>query len=309
MSILLIFNNKDPKPWKSQLQDKIRNTEIEIYPNIQDKSKVDFIICWKPTDRVFDEFPNLKVVQSVGASIDHIINSQKINEHIIISRIVDKKLSVDMWEYLLSVVLSEMKNLNFYYKNKANKIWKQKEYKSINDTTISILGLGKIGSYVAEKFAEIGFEVKGWSNSQKEITNVKSYIGKDEFYKCLENSDFLINILPLTKETTEIINKKSLKKIKKGGFFINVGRGEHLNEANLIELLNKKHLSGALLDVFREEPLKDKNILWKQSNLYITPHIASLTNVKSVINQIAENHHRFIANKKLLNVVSLKKGY
>lgn len=309
MSILIIFNNKDPKPWKKQLQLKIVNTEIEIYPNIKDKSKIDFIICWKPEDLIFNQFPNLKVVQSVGASIDHITNSQKIKKNIIISRIVDERLSIDMWEYLLTVVLSQMKNLNLYYKDQTQKRWEQKEYHSINNTTISFLGLGKIGSYVAENFAQMGFKVKGWSNSKKEILNVESYYGKNSLNECVENCDFLINILPLTNETHEIINKKVLKNIRKNGFFINVGRGEHLKEFDLIELLNEKHLSGAFLDVFREEPLKEKSLLWEHSNIYITPHVASLTNIKSAINQISENHMRFTTNKKLLNTVSLEKGY
>ncbi len=308
MSIALIFNNKDPKPWKKQLQNKTLDTDIEIYPNIKDKSKIDFIICWKPQDKVFNEFPNLKIVQSVGASIDHITNSQNIKSNIIISRIVDENLSIDMWEYLLAVVLSQMKNINLYYKNQIQKVWKPQEYQSINNITISILGLGKIGSYVAKKFAQIGFNVKGWSNSKKEILNVNSFYGKNGLSECLENCDFLINILPLTSETTEIINTKNLKKVRKGGFFINVGRGEHLKDLDLIELLNKKHISGASLDVFREEPLKN-NILWEHPNIYITPHIASLTNIKSAVNQISENYLRFIKNKELLNIVSLKKGY
>ena len=169
MSVLLIFENKDPNPWKKILEEKLTNTKVEIYPNVKDKSAVDFIICWKPKQGLFEEFPNIKIIQSVGASIDHITNSQEIKPSVIITRIIDNQLSNDMWEYLLSIVLSQMKNLYSYHAQQKGQKWEQKEYQSINNTTICILGLGKIGGCVSEKFAELGFQVKGWSNSKKEI--------------------------------------------------------------------------------------------------------------------------------------------
>lgn len=309
MSILIIFENKDPQPWKKILEEKLPQTTINIYPHVQDKSTVDFAICWKPENNTFTQFPNLKVAQSVGAAIDHITTSQPIDEHITITRIVDKQLSSDMWEFLLSAVLSQIKNISTYAEQQTFNTWKPHEYQSIHHTTISILGLGKIGGFVAEKFAKMGFKVNGWSNSKKEITNVKSYAGKGEFDMFLPQSDFLINLLPLTNETEGIINKNMLEKLPKGSFLINVGRGEHLVEKDLIELLDSSHLSGALLDVFREEPLPESHPFWQHSKVQITPHIASTTNVKSAVNQVVENYERFAKNEKLLNIVSPKKGY
>lgn len=235
MSVLLIFENKNPEPWKKILDEKLTNTKVEIYPSVKDKSAIDFIICWKPKKNLFKEFPNVKIIQSVGASIDHITNSQEIDQSVIITRIIDNQLSNDMWEYLLSIVLSQIKNLSFYQKQQKDYFWEQKEYQSVNNTTICILGLGKIGKYVSEKFAELGFKVKGWSNSKKEILNVKSFSGKEEFSECLKKSNFLINLLPLTNETKDILNKSSLEKLAKNCFLINVGRGEHLVDNDLID--------------------------------------------------------------------------
>lgn len=309
MSILLIFENKDVKPWKKALEEKLPNTSIEIYPNVKNKKSIDFVICWKPKKNVFNEFPNIKIIQSVGASIDHITNSQTIKPSYIITRIIDEKLSNDMWEFLITIVLSELKNTRTYITQKRQKIWKQHEYKTINDTTVSILGLGSIGGFVAEKFAQIGFNVKGWSNSKKQISNVESYIGVNEFEAFLCNSDFLINLLPLTSKTEGILNKKTFQKLPKGSFLINVGRGEHVIEADLIDTLDASMLSGAFLDVFRDEPLPKEHPFWSHPKIQITPHVASLTNVKTAIDQITENYKRFLKNEELLNVVSLKKGY
>lgn len=309
MSIAIIFNNKGSGIWKQKLKETFMNTTVEVYPEIKDKEKVEFILCWKPEVGVLSEFPNLKVVQSVGASVEHILKTQKLDDSIIISRIVDKNLSIDMFEFILSSILMKMKNFNKYFYDKQHEVWSQKKYQSINNTRVTILGLGKIGSYVSERLADIGFIVKGWSNSQKNIRGVKSYHGKEDFKKSVEDSDFLINLLPLTSETENILNTASLRLLNKGVFLINVGRGEHLVENDLINLLNNKHLSGAILDVFREEPLPKQHVFWKHPNITITPHVASLTNVDTAIDLVAENYNRFLNKKELLHIVSLKKGY
>ena len=249
MSILLIFENKNVEPWEKALKEKLPNTTIEVYPNIKDKDVVDFVICWKPIKNVFEQFSNIKVIQSVGAAVDHITSTQTINNSTI-TRIVDERLSNDMWEFLLAIVLSELKNTRTYLKQQAQNAWKQQDYRTINDMTISILGLGKIGGYVAEKFAQIGFKVKGWSNSKKQISKVTSYDGENEFDSFLTNSNFLINLLPLTDQTKGILNKKTFQKLPKDSFLINVGRGEHLVEDDLINSLDDSKLSGAFLDVF-----------------------------------------------------------
>ena len=309
MSILLIFENKNIEPWEKALKEKLPNTTIEVYPNVKNKETVDFVICWKPIKNAFEQFPNIKIIQSVGASIEHITNTQTINNDTIITRIVDERLSNDMWEFLLTIVLSELKNTRTYLTQQAQKTWKQQDYRTINDMTISILGLGKIGGYVAKQFAQIGFNVKGWSNSKKQISNVKSYIGEIEFDSFLNNSNFLINLLPLTEKTTGILNKKTFQKLPKDSFLINVGRGEHLVDVDLINSLDDSKLSGAFLDVFINEPLSKEHPFWKHSKIQITPHVASLTNVETAIEQIIENYNRFLKKEELLNVVSLKKGY
>ncbi len=309
MSIVLIFENKNVKPWKKALSAKLPRTTIEVYPHVKDKEAVDFVICWKPHKNVFEQFPNIKVIQSVGASIDHIINSQHINKESIITRIVDQNLSNDMWEFLITIVLSELKNIRTYVSQQSSGIWQQHEYRSIDNTTISILGLGSIGGYVAKKFAQIGFRVKGWSNSKKEISKVESYHSENEFNTFLDDSDFLINLLPLTDKTEGILNTSVFQKLPKNCFLINVGRGEHLVDKDLINQLDAEMLSGAFLDVFVTEPLQKEHPFWDHPKIKITPHVASLTNVETAIEQIVENYRRFLNKEALLNSVSLKKGY
>ncbi len=309
MSIVIIFENKNPEPWEKALKKRLPKTTIEVYPNVKNKKAIDFAICWKPQKMVLKQFPNLKVIQSVGASIEHITNTQIIHKNTQITRIVDKQLSSDMWEFLLTIILSELKNTKTYLEQQANNTWEQHHYNTISNTTISILGLGKIGGFVAEKFAQIGFNVKGWSNSKKQISNIKSYSGENEFDSFLNNSNFLINLLPLTDKTKGILNKKTFKKLPKNAFLINVGRGEHLVDVDLINVLDASLLSGAFLDAFIEEPLPKEHLFWSHPKIKITPHVASLTNVDTAIEQVLDNYNLFLKNKKLINIVSLKKGY
>jgi glyoxylate/hydroxypyruvate reductase A len=309
MGVLLIFENKDVRPWAKILKSKLPQTTVEVYPQVKNAAAVDFVVCWKPKKNVLIQFPNIKLIQSVGASVDHIINTQIINEGTKVARIVDEKLSHDMLEFLLTVVLTRLKNTETYQRQKDEKIWQQHSYKSINETTVAILGLGKIGGYVAEKLAQLGFNVKGWSSSEKKISNVESFTGEHELDLCLQSADFLINLLPYTDKTKDILNKTTLQNLPPHAFLINVGRGEHLVDADLVDMLDSSSLSGALLDVFRTEPLPKDHPFWNHPKIQITPHVASLTNIKSAIGQIVENYYRFIHNKELLNIVSLNKAY
>ncbi|MDZ7880546.1 MAG: glyoxylate/hydroxypyruvate reductase A [Saprospiraceae bacterium] len=309
MSIVIIFNNKDPKPWANILQQKLPDVNIDIYPNVKNKENVVFALCWKPEKGVLAQFPNLSVVQSVGASVDNVINGQQIGAHIAVTRIVDPQLTADMFEYLLTGIMNYLKNTNAYFLDKNHKIWQQKPYKTIPNTTVCVLGLGELGAYAATKLSALGFKTKGWSKSEKNLPNIACFHGKNGLKQALKGTDVLINLLPFTTETENILGLDNLKRLNKGGFLINVGRGQHLVDDDLIHLLENQHLSGALLDVFREEPLPENHPFWHNEKITITPHVASLTNVGTASNGVVENYRRFQRKEKLLNVVSVSKGY
>jgi glyoxylate/hydroxypyruvate reductase len=309
MSIAIIFNNKDTRPWEQKLKELLPETMIEVYPNISSFEDVNFLLCWKPEHNVISKFSNVRLIQSVGASIDHITNTQTLNDSIEITRIIDHNLNHDMWEFLLSIVSSEIKNLYSYRQQQSLHEWKPIVYKNFRDTTVSIMGLGQIGSYVAQRFSELGFMVKGWSNSEKNIPNVSTFAGHHSLQPFLENTDFLINILPFTASTENILNKDIFQQLKKGTFLINVGRGEHLNENDLMEALANGQITGAYLDVFREEPLPKSHPFWTNPKIKITPHIASITNLDSAAEQVVANFKALMAGEKIQNTVSILKGY
>ena len=309
MSLVICFNNKDPQPWSKILKERLPNVDIEIYPTVKDSHKVTFALCWKPDKNVLEQFPNLKVIQSVGASIDHLTTSQNLNDNLAVSRIVDHHLSEDMYEFVLASILSHIKQFPVYTEDKNQKIWKQKPYNTIANTVIGILGAGKIGAHVATKLAQFGFEVEAWSRSKKNLPQVFTYSGETGLTSTLHDTDILINILPLTEETTDILNYQTLSQLNPNAYLINVGRGEHLVEADLIKLLDQGHLSGAHLDVFRTEPLPESHPFWIHEKIRITPHVAAITRLDSASKIVSANYQRMIKGQDLINLVSIEKGY
>ena len=308
MSVALIFNQKPTEEWQRNLQELFPDTKVEVYPNISNPEDVEFIATWKPHKNYVAEFPNLKVVQSVGAGIDHLLHT-KIPDSIKVTRIVDPALKQEMFEHVLACVMTSMKNLLTYYKDQVRKEWKPTIYQNIKETTITILGLGEIGKLVAEQFVALGFQVKGWSNSPKNINGVESFSGKEGLNAAISKTNFIVNILPLTDDTEGILNKDFFKECSVHAVLINVGRGAHLVEKDLLIAIEEKQIKEAYLDVFVEEPLPENHPFWTNENVYVTPHIASVTNATTALKQVADNYNRMKNNETLLNEVSLERGY
>lgn len=308
MSIAIIFNQKQSEEWLMKMQSLLPNTKVEVYPNIINPSDVDFIVTWKPHQDYIQEFPNLKVIQSVGAGIDHLLHTQ-IPPSIKVTRIIDPTLKQDMFEHVLTCIMSSMKNFPKYHKDQIQSQWNPTSYQSIKQTTVTILGLGEIGYYVAEKLVLLGFKVKGWSNSKKDLQQIESFAGQNELVEAISKTNFIVNILPLTKETKNLINKTFFDKVNDGTCLINVGRGAHVNEKDLLDAIEEGKIAEAYLDVFSQEPLHSDHPFWINEQIYITPHIASITHADSSLSQVVENYRRMQDNVSLLNVVDIQKGY
>ena len=185
MSILIIFNHKAATNWKKTLREKLPEVNIDIYPHVKDPDAVRFALCWKPEKNILRQFSHLSVVQSLGAGVEHIIQTQTLTD-ITVTRIVDRQLTGDMWEFLLAAVLQHLRNFPYYARQQALKIWAPKRYRTIQSTQIGVLGLGAIGGFVAEAFAKIGFRVSGWAASEKNISGVQSYTGTARFSQLFE---------------------------------------------------------------------------------------------------------------------------
>ncbi len=309
MALVIIRQDGKIDLWKDAF--KAESPELKVYSYLEDhpKDKIEMALVWKHPEGSLAEYPNLKLISSNGAGVDFIFEDPDVPKGIPITRIVDTKLADDMSEHVLAVIFSHLKNLDTYKLQQTQGIWKPKNYHRISDFTVGIMGLGELGGVLANDLVRFGFKVQGWANSHKSIPKVKTFAGDDELSEFLSSSEILVCLLPLTEKTTGILNTSLFKKLPKNAFVINVARGGHLVDDDLIEMLDNGHLSGAGLDVYHEEPLPTSHPFWQHEKVHMTPHYASVSDPKFVVPQIVENYRRLQDAKEVLNEISRDKGY
>ncbi|MEA1914908.1 MAG: glyoxylate/hydroxypyruvate reductase A [Campylobacterota bacterium] len=309
MAILIYVQNRDVSSWTDALLQEDPSLDIRVYPNIGNKKDITFALTWPFPFGFWNQFPNLQTICSIGAGVNHILSDSSIDQHIHIVKLVDKNLSQNMWEYCLAAVSFYTMKINLYQNQQKKSIWKELEPPCFNTTTVGIMGLGSIGLSIAKNFAQLGFKVKGYSNTAKDISKVETFCAKDSIEDFLHNVDIVISLLPLTTQTKGIFNQTFFSKMKKGAYFINAGRADQVIEKDLIEALNTQQLNGAFLDVFKTEPLESSHPFWKHPKITITPHVASITNPISVAPQIVNNYRNTQKGYPLKNLVNIQSGY
>ena len=316
MTIALVSQDKDLSPWFDAFRqnfpdikviDALSEFSFSASLNSNDDNdlanEVTCAVVWKPPSGYLQRFPNLNLIVSMGAGVDHIFTDEHLNRQIPITRLVDSHLAEDMNEYLLSVVLNHNRHIGDYQQSQSMQNWQPQAYKSLSETHIGVLGLGQLGLAAAQYFKTLGCEVSGWSRTQKNVAGIHCYFGLEQLPRMLGLTDVIICLLPLTPATRGVINKDSLRHMKRHAYTINVSRGELVDEDALLEALDEGHLSGACLDVFAEEPLPKDHPFWRHKKILVTPHVASLTRPASVIPQIVDNYHRAIRGESLVNRV------
>jgi glyoxylate/hydroxypyruvate reductase A len=309
MTISIICTNKDPKPWVTALRELDPTLDVQIWPNESRKADIEFALCWNHPEGVLRDYPNLRCICSMGAGIDHLLNDEFFPKDLPVIRIVDPLLAQSMYEYICTAVMYYFRDFDIYETQQYQSNWKPRSPKSIAHTTIGIMGLGKLGEYSASKFSKIGFNVIGWSRTKKSISGVKFYAGNGQLGDFLSQVNILICLLPLTNETRGILNLENFSKLPFGACLVNVARGEHLIDEDLITALNEGQLRGACLDVFRVEPLSLKHPFWEHNKILLTPHCSSITDPISVAPQILKNYRLMKSGRPLMNQVNPFRGY
>jgi len=309
MSIVIITAGKETTGWAQALKAKRPELEVLVHPDVAAKDKVEFALTWGHPLGVFKEYPNIKCIASMGAGVDHILHDPELPASATITKLEDPNLTRDMGLFVVALVLNHMRNLTAHKLNQQQHTWSRKRYLTTDNTTIGIMGMGTLGAHAATELTKLGFRVNGWARTEKQLTDVKVYKGEEELDSFLAKSDILICLLPLTPQTESILNKKTLSKLPKNAYVINVARGKHLVDEDLIELLDNEHLAGASLDVFREEPLPENHPFWNHPKINITPHIASITDPASAATQVLDNYDRLQRGEPLKNIVSPELGY
>lgn len=307
MSIAIIAPyKKDILVWKDTFQKLAPNLTVEVFPDIRNPEQVETVVVWQHPHGSLRDFPNLKLICSMGSGVDHIVADPKLPFGVPVARIVDPRLTYSMTNYVIMGILNYHRQFTRYQRDKAKRTWDMSDPEI--DIVVGVLGTGQLGGDVLDKLAAIGIPALGYGNSPKEGYRHPYYHGDalDEF---LNKVNVIVCLLPLTEKTEGFLNQDLFSRFKPGTYLINVARGKHLIEEDLLVALSEGWISGALLDVFAQEPLPNDHPFWEHPQIMITPHIACITMYEAAVPQILENHRRRQDNVTLANEIDLSKGY
>ena len=271
-----------------------------------DPAAVEMVLAWKPGAQDWQSYTSVKLVQSWGAGVDHLLDAQ-LPAHWAVARFMSQSLKDRMVRYVCSQISNwqlDMPRL-FQAQQEADWAWHDGRW----GQKVLILGLGELGQAVARGLLVQGYEVSGWSRSPKQIAGVESLHGEDGLAQGLAECDYLINLLPLTSATRNLLNQRLWAKCQRQPVVMNVGRGASMADDELIPALESGQISGAILDVFGTEPLPAEHPFWRHERIWVTPHIASISAPEDVVALACENLELVRSGKEPRYPVDLSQEY
>jgi glyoxylate/hydroxypyruvate reductase A len=295
--------------WRPHLAAAFPEREIRFWPEIGDNAAIDHALVWHPEPGLLASLPNLKLIVSLGAGVDHILRDPALPKGVPILRLVDPYMTDAMSEYVVLQVLRLHRRDVDYRAQQAVAEWREHEQKNAAERTVGILGFGTLGQDAGRKLRALGFDVAGWSRSAKDIPGFATFAGAAGLDALLGRSEILVSLLPMTPETEGILDAALFARLPRGAGLVNAGRGRHLVEADLLAALEAGKLSVAVLDVFRDEPLPPAHPFWRHPRIVVTPHVAAETHPPTALPIIAKAIDDFAAGRPVSNLVDADRGY
>jgi glyoxylate/hydroxypyruvate reductase len=307
--MLFACSEVDTQEWLDALRRELPDVEVRVWPDAGDLMEVTLVVVWKHPAGMLRSLPNLHGIFSIGAGVDSILADADLPCNVPIVRMVDPGLAASMKEFVLMRVLHYHRDMDRYARDQSARAWNPRMPRLAKHRRVGLMGIGVLGSVCARSLAELQFDVAAWSRRARAIDGARSYSGAGQLSEFLRRTDILVCMLPLTAATDGILNRATFGELPRGAFLINVARGQHVVEADLIEALDSGHLEGATLDVFGEEPLPPHHPYWSHPRITVVPHIAALTQVATAAATLASNVRSFIAGRPIRDVVDRSKGY
>ena len=306
MRIAVCLTDNKPEPWVQGLRAALPEAQVEAWtPGM---AAVEHAVVWAPPQQLLDEQPTLRGLFNIGAGVDALL-ALKLPPDTRIVRLDDAGMSVQMAEYVCHALIRHFREFDAYEADARAGRWSFRKPLVRHDFPVGLMGLGVLGQRVARSVAQFEFPVHGWSRSARNIEGVRGYAGAAQFDEFLAATRVLVNLLPLTDATRGILNRETLSKLRPGAYLINIARGGHLVEEDLIPLIEEGRLAGATLDVFRTEPLPADHPFWRHPGITVTPHAAARTLRHESIAQIAGKIRAMERGEPVTGVVERERGY
>ncbi|MCJ8140951.1 2-hydroxyacid dehydrogenase [Falsirhodobacter halotolerans] len=287
------------------LGDGVRMERAEA---VTDPARVRFALVWMPPEGFFARFPNLELVINLGAGVDRLVARTDLPD-VPITRLSDPEMGRMMAGYVLFAVLRHARDIPHFEAAQARREWAYKHPRAASDITVAVLGLGDLGARAATEVARQGYDTHGWATRPRDLPGVTVHCGDDALPGLLARADIVVCMLPLTPATRNRLDRAAFAAMKPGAAFINVSRGEVVDQDALVAALRQGALAGATLDVFEREPLDPDHPLWSLPGVLITPHLASVALPESAAPQIAANIRAVREGTPLAHTVSRTRGY
>jgi glyoxylate/hydroxypyruvate reductase A len=310
-TLLLVVPTRRVEMWTAPLAEMAPELIVKVHGRDDyDPKTIDYALSFRPPPGLLATFPNLRVVFSLGAGVEAFTDDPAYPRHVPLTRFVDRTLSRDMAQYAVLHVLMHYRQQRHFDMLQREHKWRQNYLtRPADEMRIGILGLGEIGTVIAERLRDLGFATAGWSRTAKTVRGVESFAGNDRLEPFLARSDIVICVLPLTPDTHHILNRDTFAMLPTGAYVINIARGGHLREDDLIAALDSGHLSGAALDVFETEPLPEDSPIWRHPKISVTPHIAAISDPRAMAKVAVDGIAAYESGRPLENVVDFKRGY
>jgi glyoxylate/hydroxypyruvate reductase A len=309
MALLFQSSIDSAERWSAELHRLLPDLEIRVWPEIGDAGDIDAALVWRPPAGLLASLPNLKLIAALGAGVDHVLADPGLPAGVPVVRLVDPYMTASMSEYVQLQVLRLHRQDLTYLAQQRERVWRERPQPNAARRRVGVLGMGELGRDAALKLSVLGFDVAGWSRTERRLPGIACFHAAAGLRALLARSEILVCLLPLTPATEGILDAQLFAGLPRGAAIVNCARGRHLVEADLVAALDSGQLSAAVLDVFRDEPLPPQHPFWSHPRILVTPHVAAATHAPTAAPVIADNLRRLRQGRPLLHLVDRERGY
>jgi glyoxylate/hydroxypyruvate reductase A len=313
MKVLFYMPNAEAAAWLHDFARALPQADLrEWQPG--DTAPADFAVVWRPPREMLAGRADLRAIFNLGAGVDAILALEReqpgtLPPNAPLIRLEDTGMAPQMAEYVTHAVLRYLRRFDEYEALQRERRWQLLDPHPRDTFTVGVLGLGALGAHVAQTVARFGMPVRGYSRSAKQVEGITTFAGEARFDAFLDGVKVLVNLLPHTPDTANVLNARTFSKLARGAYLINVARGAHLVEADLLDALASGQLAAATLDVFQEEPLPPDHPFWQEPRITVTPHMSALTLREESVAQIAQKMLALERGEAVGGVVNIERGY
>lgn len=308
MALLFFSEGDDPVTWRAALLKHKPELDFREVDKMGDPAEIDTALVWRPPVGLLAKLPNLRAIFSLAAGVDALLADKSLPP-VPICRMVDPSLTTTMSEYVLLCALRYLREFDLFEAAAREGRWDWRLPPAPHERKVGIMGLGVLGTDAALTLQRHGFEVSAWSRTPKSLAGIVCHSGAEGLAPFLADLDILVCLLPLTAETKGILDAGLFARLKPGCRLINVARGPHLVDDDLLAAIERGQIAHATLDVFHKEPLPADHPFWRHPKITVTPHIASNGRPETAAQTVIENIDRLRRGEPLANVVDLDRGY